>query len=433
MIEQYRNGAATQDPYAALVEPGRVHSDVYTNPAIFEAEIAKIFHRTWVYVGHDSEIPKPGDYKLRQVGRQPVIFVRGSDDVVRILMNRCRHRGAVVCEVAAGNLDHFRCWYHGWTYANTGKIVHVTDDRGYGDDFQLAKYDLTPAPRVEDYRGLYFASLDPGVEPLRTHLGIAAKYLDYAFDISLTGRLVVDAGEHKFLYRGNWKLVGMDGYHPPYVHHAALTKRAQKLKEQHGRSYRNAYSDDCTTTFTRGLGRGHCMLDLIAFRLEEADDLVEECRRLPGGEAWVHAMEERHGRERARELLAVGGDPHIGIFPNLQLINQQIRIITPVAVDRTEVVLFATRLEGVDEAINVSRLRRHDLFFSPAGNGTPDDSEIFERVQRGLMATVDPWVDISRGMHRERVDADGSIVGTMTDEVTQRGQMERWRDLMSVQ
>jgi phenylpropionate dioxygenase-like ring-hydroxylating dioxygenase large terminal subunit len=423
----------TVDPYAALVEPDRVHSDIYTDPAIFEAELARIFHRTWVYVGHESEIAAPGDYKLRQVGRQPVIFVRGSDGVVRVLMNRCRHRGAVVCEVAAGNLDYFRCWYHGWTYANTGKVVHVPDDGAYGEDFRLEKYDLTPAPRVENYRGLYFAALDPNVESLREHLGLAAKYLDYAFDISPTGRLVVSAGEHKFLYKGNWKLVGMDGYHPPYVHHAALTKRAQTLKAQQGRTYRNGYSDDCPTTFTRALGHGHCMLDLIAFRLEEADELVEDWRRLPGGDAYVRAMEERNGPERARELMAVGGDPHIGIFPNLQLINQQIRIVTPIAADRTEVVLFATQLEEVDDAINLSRLRRHDLFFSPAGNGTPDDSEIFERVQRGLNATVDPWVDISRGMHRERVDTDGSIVGTMTDEVTQRGQLQRWRELMSVQ
>src|SRR5690242_13310104 len=85
-----------------LVQPGRVHSAVYTSPDIFEAEIERIFHGSWLYVGHASEVPQKGDYRVRRLGRQPVIMVRGHDDVVRVLMNRCRHRGAAVCEQEAG-------------------------------------------------------------------------------------------------------------------------------------------------------------------------------------------------------------------------------------------------------------------------------------------------------------------------------------------
>ncbi|MQA17371.1 MAG: Rieske 2Fe-2S domain-containing protein, partial [Pseudonocardiaceae bacterium] len=79
-----------QIDYNALVRPDRVHSSVYTSEQIFEAEIDRIFHNWWVFVGHDSEVPEPGDYKRKTIGRQQVIMTRGSDREVRLLMNRCR-------------------------------------------------------------------------------------------------------------------------------------------------------------------------------------------------------------------------------------------------------------------------------------------------------------------------------------------------------
>ena len=80
-----------------LVRDDRVHGTIYTDPAIFEEEMERIFHRGWVFVGHEGEIPSPGDYRTCRLGRQPVIFVRGADGAVRVLMNRCTHRGTVVC------------------------------------------------------------------------------------------------------------------------------------------------------------------------------------------------------------------------------------------------------------------------------------------------------------------------------------------------
>jgi len=138
-----------------------------------------------------------------------------------------------------------------------------------------------------------------------------------------------------------------------------------------------------------------------------------------------------YGEKRGAELVAIGGDPHLGIFPNLQLINQHVRLVIPIAVDKTEVALFPVRLGGVSDQMNEERLRRHEDFYGPAGFGQPDDTEIFERNTDGLQATVNPWIELSRGRHRERIDADGSIVGHISDEVTQRGQIREWARLMS--
>jgi hypothetical protein len=121
----------------------------------------------------------------------------------------------------------------------------------------------------------------------------------------------------------------------------------------------------------------------------------------------------------------------LGVFPNLQLIGNQVRIITPIAPGVTQVTMSMVRLGGVSDEINTMRVRQHESFYGPAGSGSPDDAEIFERVQRGMAAEINPWIEISRGMHREFVDSDGSVVGLITDEVPQRGQMKYWLQLMT--
>ena len=88
-----------------LVEPTRVHGSVYTSPDVFEREMATIFTRGWVYVAHESEIPEPGDYVTRNIGRQPVIASRAKDGAIHVLANRCAHRGNKLCNAAERHLQ----------------------------------------------------------------------------------------------------------------------------------------------------------------------------------------------------------------------------------------------------------------------------------------------------------------------------------------
>jgi len=419
------------DDIAALVQEGRVHSRIYTEPAIFELELRRIFYRAWIYIGHLSEVPATGDFRVRRIGRQPVILVRGADGAVRVLMNRCRHRGAAVCEKEVGQTKYFRCWYHGWVYDTTGKLIEVTGREAYGPDFSLEGKGLAPAPRVDHYRGFVFASLAPQGESLRDSLTHAAEMIDLMVDASPESEIMVDAGVHKTIYRGNWKLVGMDGYHPNYVHASVVSAWQRKADSGMGATHREDPFDDRAASRTRDLGNGHCMLDIRPQRLKHYGEYEAFLRKIPGGNEYIAAMLAKHGAERGRLLVAVAGDPHVGVFPNMQIINNQIRIMNPIAADETEILMFAVRLKGVSEALNEVRLRQHESFYGPAGAGSPDDAEIFERAQRGMQCEVEPWIDLSRGMHREQVDADGTIVGLITDEVTQRGQARRWRELMT--
>src|SRR4051794_5426546 len=102
--------------YDALVRPdGMVHRSLFTDPAIFELEMTRIFAATWVFLVHETEIPKPHDFKCVNVGRRPVIVTRTAEGEVRALLNRCTHRGTTVCMEAQGNAKRFQCAYHGWT------------------------------------------------------------------------------------------------------------------------------------------------------------------------------------------------------------------------------------------------------------------------------------------------------------------------------
>ena len=428
-------GDEVRDPSAArigeMVRPGWVHSAVYTDEGIFDLEMRRIFHRTWVYVGHESEIKDRGGFRVRRIGRQPVIFVRGGDDQVRVLLNRCRHRGASVCETEAGREKFFRCWFHGWTYDNTGKLVDVTGPEGYGPDFDPADHSLTPAARVDNYRGFYFASLSGEGPALAEHLGLATKMIDLLVDASPTGVLDVNAGYNRTVYNGNWKLVGMDGYHPHYVHASVVSAWQRDSDAGSAATHRADPFDTASIATTRDLGNGHSMLDMREHRLKHFDGYRNFLAKAPGGQSYIDAIQAVRPGDYAELVLAMAGDPHIGIFPNMQLIGNQVRIINPISAGKTEVVMFPVMLGGVPDEINTLRLRQHEHFYGPASSGSPDDAEIFERVQVGMNAVVDPWIDLSRGMNREYVDTDGSIVGHISDEVPQRGQMRQWRTLMT--
>ncbi len=422
-----------QDDFADLVQTDRVHGRIFTSQEIFDAEMARIFHRTWVLVGHKGEIPNAGDFRVTRIGRQSVIMVHGSDGEVRVLMNRCRHRGVSMTEAEGGCQKHFVCPYHGWAYDNTGALISVPSDDAYGPEWRKEDFGLTPAPRMEMYRGFVFASLHPSGMTLDEHLRKAKPYIDLFLDVSPQGEIEVLSGASKTLVRANWKFIGMDGYHSAYVHHTFfdLLRRRAKASEAEGAK------DDGVGAWTGGpgnvtrdLGNGHVLLDISPMRKTMYSEYLEKMAKQPGWSEYYRSLVEACGQERADEVLVWDGDPHMGLFPNVQLIQSQIRIIRPVRADLTEILMIPTTLKGVPDEINEMRLRKHESFYGPAGKGSPDDTEVFERNQLGLSAEVDPWVYLARGLHRERVEPDGTIVGSMTDETTQRGQLRQWKALM---
>ena len=153
----------------SLVEVDRVHRRCYSDPDIFELEMKNIFEKTWQYCGHESQIPKPGDYYTFQIGRQPMVMVRGEptashpEGAISVLYNRCPHRGVQVCGSRAGNAgDKLTCPYHAWRFHYDGSLESVPLEKGYRDtrfDRNSPEFQMTKAEASDSYRGFIFAQI----------------------------------------------------------------------------------------------------------------------------------------------------------------------------------------------------------------------------------------------------------------------------------
>lgn len=414
--------------YDALVQDDRIHGHVYLRPDIFEEEMDKIFHQGWVYVGHASEIPAAGDYRLARIGRQSVIMTRDEEGEVHLLMNRCTHRANAVCQSERGNANAFRCSYHGWTFRNNGELIGVTYPKRYDDSFCKADFGLRHVPRVGIYRGFIFGSLSPEGMAFNDYLVAPVKaQLDLFTDLSPEGEIDLRAGTHKYGYNANWKFQyenSMDGYHPNFTHQTFI----DAIRKRTGNRL-DLYTDE-SSGLSRDFGNGHSMLDRRPYSQHMGNNQSRITATTPADAGYLAQMEARYGKARAEEILVAGGT-HMAVFPNLILIGSHIRVVHPIAIDRTEVYLYPASLKGVSDQANAVRLRAHELFYGPGGSGAPDDLEMFERNQVGLSAQVDPWLLLARGLGKEWRDEDGSLVGQMTDELPQRAFWRHWKAMLS--
>jgi p-cumate 2,3-dioxygenase alpha subunit len=198
----------------------RVNRRAFTDPECLEEERARVFGRCWIYVGHESEVPHAGDYISRSVAGRPMILVRSDDNVNRVLLNTCTHRGAQVCRQKSGNARTFRCPYHAWTFNSRGQLAGVPGEESYSEAFSRDELRLASPAQVDSYRGFIFACLDPAADNLYDYLAGAREYLDLVADQSEVGMKIVP-GQQSYSARANWKLMpenSVDGYHALPLH-----------------------------------------------------------------------------------------------------------------------------------------------------------------------------------------------------------------------
>lgn len=364
----------------------QLNRSVLVDPGILQAEQTRIFDRCWIYLGHESEIAEPGDFRTRNVAGRPILFVRDSAGRVRAFLNTCRHRGTMVCREREGNQSRFTCLYHGWTYDCDGALRNVPGDDAYGAGFNKADFALRDAPALADYRGFWFVHFGEPAEPLETYLAGATEYIDLIVDHSPSGRLEIVSGTQEYDIRANWKLLvenSFDDYHL----HATHSTYLEYMKDS-GVTVRMPKGLMMPTKgIGKDLGNGHAVVDNVNFRGRPIAAWIplygEDAK--PEIDAIRAELLGRLGEERAARVADT--NRNLVVFPNL-VINDgsavTVRTFWPNATDRMRVTAWAM---GPVEESETSRARRLDsflTFYGPGGLATPDDVEALELVQDGL-------------------------------------------------
>jgi len=430
---------------AKCVEPDRVRREVYTEPAIFELEMQRIHERYWIYCGHESQVPKPGDYYTVQIGRQPMLMVRGKDKMVHVLYNRCPHRGNMMCGDRHGNAgEFFRCSYHAWTFQHDGSLRTIPMmESGYaGTRYGKDNPDcsMKKAARVESYRGFVFASLAKDGPALKEFLGESKVAFDDMCDRAPEGEVEVVPNCFRVIQHSNWKIFlenQLDALHPSVVHQSTgraaheMEKRIEKKTGKAPLSY-HMLSAFATVTIdkwdafqTLNYPQGHCILTgYMGLRPKDPDTL-----------AYEKVMQKAYGKQRAESILAVNIH-HVLIYPGLSVQSplQQLRAVRPLGVDKTLTEIWHFRLKGAPEPIYRRSLAYYNLVNSPATLINADDLENFWKCHQGLSSDGGDWVSFGRHFGRD-IEKPGGMVETGpnmgTSEAPMRNQMKAWAQYMA--
>ena len=423
----------TPDEISKLIEPGRVHRKVYTDADVFELEMERIFGRAWMFAGHTSQIPNPGDYVTSDIGRQPIIFIRHKDGTPQVLLNRCAHRGPKVCNEPCGNAKALTCLYHGWTYDTDGTLIDVSMPEGAAASFDKKDFSLAKAPRMGEYRGFIFVSLaDTGVS-FDEFLGPMKANIDDLVDRAPDGEISLDAGFHRYYFRGNWKLQVenvLDSYHVPFSHASTVNQKGEQFSRREGDDEGAKVietSNEKEKTADAWKGRRSYVVD-FGHGWTSNTELKEGKRSSPAYDAYKEALAAKVGKGRMEDILEPEFHNSL-LYPNCSImgLNIHVRIIKPISADLTEVTVYPVKLKGAPDEMNSANIRLLNITHSATSFVQTDDLEAFRRTQLGLQSQQSDWIDFSRGMGEEEADPHYNATReSAMHEMAIRAQYQAW-------
>ncbi|MBT7952749.1 MAG: Rieske 2Fe-2S domain-containing protein [Gammaproteobacteria bacterium] len=425
------------DEISSLVEKDRVHKRVYTDPAIFELEMQRIWGTAWVFIGHESQVPKPGDYYATTLGKQSVIMTRHHDGEVKVLFNRCSHKGAQLVGDSCGHAPKFRCSYHGYVFDTDGTLLHIPREEGYKNTSYCkgkAGANVQNVPRMEIYRGFIFASLATQGQDLVSWLGISTSSFDNAIDRSPTGEIEITGGSLRYMHDANWKILlenVTDNMHPQVTHQSAF-----QPAKQLGMKYSDK-DKPLALAMLEPFGSSYDFLDEIKMTVcgighSYTGGAVSIHSAYPKESQYVKKMQLQYGEDRTNKILSMNRQNTI-IYPSIAFKSalQTIRIYRPVAVNKTIQETWTYKLKGApDDMLENSVLYNH-MIFSPASIAGHDDYEAYHRIQHGLSNNASDWVSQHRHMNSDSINEDGTRSAPGTSDIVFRHEFEAWKHYMT--
>ncbi|SDI36643.1 aromatic ring-hydroxylating dioxygenase subunit alpha [Lutimaribacter saemankumensis] len=435
-------GRYTDNPQAvaALVRGREVHRDVYIDPEIYRLEMKHLFANAWVFVGHDSQTPNKGDYFTTQIGDQPVIMVRHTDNEIKVLYNRCPHKGTKIAIDRTGNTGKFfRCPYHAWSFKTDGCLLAIPLKKGYegtGLEDQQTGKGMKAVGAVHNYRGFVFARLAEEGISFDEFFGDSLSSLDNMVDRSPAGRLEVAGPPLRYMHQCNWKMLvenQTDTCHPMVAHESSAGTAVQIWKDL-------GYTEDdpkppameiiapfmSPYEFFENMGirtwpNGHGHTGVH-------HSIHSNYSAIPG---YFEALTETYGEEKAKAILSENRHNTV-YFPNIMIKGpiQQLRVFIPLAADKTLVESYIYRLVDAPDELLARTAMYNRMINAPTSIVGHDDLEMYERAQEGLHADGMEWVNVQR-LYEEDENFDEERVENGTTERQMRNQFHAWVKFMT--
>lgn len=425
-------------PLHPLVHDDRVHRDLYTDADLFAQEQRRFFGRAWVFAGHASQMPEVGDFITLSLSAQPILLLRDAQGNIQAFFNRCAHKGAQLYTQAQGNVGKMlRCPYHAWSYRLDGQALARPLKDGYagtGLDASPNGQGLTRLPGVQVYREFVFVRLSPEGLDFEAYFGDALQAIDNMVDRSPVGRLEVAGGVLRNTMACNWKMYLEninDSVHPVSAHESASSAARQLWQGQADGApmpmameqilpFANGY-DYFDRMGARIYPQGHSLLG-VNFSIHSAYAVLPE---------YQAALEAAWGVERTHEVLQRSPQNAV-LYPSIALKGSPLsmRVIRPLAVDRTLVEAWSFRAVGAPDVLLERAMTYNRLVFSPMSVVAHDDVHLFESIQQGLLAQGQPWVSLHRN-HQAGESAHTRADTNSANEWLMRNQYRAWAQAMA--
>ena len=417
------------------VRDTKAHKNVYTDQQVFDLEMQRIWGRSWIFIGHESQVAKPGEFLTLDFAGMPAVMVRDKDNAIHVLHNRCGHKGSKLITKPCGKNARFTCPYHGWTYKLDGKLVGVPHQTGYegtGFDKTDPQYSMQVF-RTESYRGFVFATLDAKMVSLKEWLGESAITIDNLCDRAPEGEVEFAGGVLKFDHECNWKLFNEnlnDTMHPMVVHKSvvdAANKYIATLPEDSpnraeaeiippfGSSYEIFEESGIT-----GFDYGH-HYDGGKISIHSNYTVIPE---------YKEAMLKSYGEQRTDEILSYNSHNTLYYLSvTFKSAIQNIRVVRPISASRTIIETYSFRLKGAPESMLQRTLLYSRLINSNGSMVGADDLEVYKRVQKGLQSGASDWVEFHRNFGADKQEGK-RVTNLGTSDLDVRTQFRAWKHYM---
>jgi len=423
----------------ALVREQEVHRDVYVSEEVFQLEMEHMFPNSWVYVGHDSQVPNPGDYFGTTIGTQPVLLVRHTDGKVHVLHNRCPHKGTRITSETCGNTGKFfRCPYHAWSFKTDGSLLAIPLKKGYentGFEQSHAAPGMAPVRHVRNYRGFVFAKINDSGLDFEEFFGESLSSLDNMIDRSPVGQLKVAGGVLRYMHNCNWKMLvenQTDTCHPMVAHESSAGTAVEVWKKAPPGT-KKPMAVEIIAPFmspyeffeNMGIriwdnGHGHTGVH---------HSIHSDYSAVPG---YFDKMTAAYGEARAKAILDENRHNTV-YFPNIMIKGpiQLLRHFKPIAANKTLVESWTFQLVEAPDMLLERTLMYNRLINAPTSIVGHDDLEMYERAQEGLHSNGNEWVNLQR-LYSPGEAEQTNVAINGTSEWPMRHQFRAWTKFMTM-